>query len=677
MTPAERIARLRAEIREHEERYHAYASPTISDAEFDALMRELEGLERQHPDLATPDSPTMRVGGRPVEGFETVQHLVPMLSLDNAYSEEELRAFDERVRRGLGDRASELSYVAELKIDGLSIALTYESGRFVRGVTRGDGIFGEDVTSNARVIRSIPLALEGAPGGRIEVRGEIYLPRRAFERLNETREAAGEPLFANPRNAAAGTMRNLDPGLVAKRGLAAYVYQALPGPGVEGLPRRHAQLLDRLAAWGLSVEPHWRACPDAAAVLAFCHQWQDKRRSLEFDTDGVVVKIDSLELRERLGATAKFPRWAVAYKFPAEQATTKLLSIEVNVGRTGAVTPYAVLEPVRLGGSTIQMATLHNEQEVARKDIRPGDFVLVEKGGDVIPKIVMAIKERRPAGPDEPQPWRMPEACPACESRLHRPEEEVVWRCMNASCPAKLSRSLTHFASRRAMNIEGLGEALAEQLVSTALVKDVGDVYGLTVEALAGLPRMGEKSARNLVGQIERSKTNDLWHLIYGLGIRHVGERGAQALAAAFGSLQAVADAPEEALQRVPDVGPVVARAVRTFFDEPTNRALVERLRAANVNLVSEFENNGRPPGTGPFDGQTFVLTGTLQTMTREAAQAEIEKRGGRVGSSVSKKTRYVVVGIEPGSKADKARAVGVETLDEEGFLRLIMGGNT
>jgi DNA ligase (NAD+) len=672
MTPAERMARLRAEIREHEERYYTLADPTISDAEFDALMRELEALERAHPELAAPDSPTQRVSGRPVEGFATVPHAAPMLSLDNAYSEAELRAFDERVRRALGEAAADLQYVTELKIDGLSIALTYDDGRLARGVTRGDGFRGEDVTSNVRVIRAIPIALKGAPPGRLEVRGEIFLPRAAFERLNRLREAEGEPLFANPRNAAAGTMRNLDPSLVARRGLAAHMYQLVPVTSRDVMPPTHAETLERLREWGLPVEPHWQQCRTLEDVIEVCRVWRDARRTVEFDTDGVVVKVDRLVLRDRLGATAKFPRWAVAFKFPAEQATTRLLSIEVKVGRTGAVTPYAVLEPVRLGGSTIQMATLHNEQEIARRDIRPGDIVLVEKGGDVIPKIVMPILARRPSGPDEPPAWRMPARCPACGSELQRPEAEVVWRCMNSSCPAKLRRGLLHFASRRAMNIEGLGEAMADQLIGSGLVRDFSDLYHLTPDALVKLDRVGPKSAENLRAQIERSKANDLWQLVFGLGIRHVGERGAQALARVFGDMDAIARAPGDALERVPDVGPVVARAVRAFFDEPHNRELIARLREAGVNMTAAERG---PAGTArPLEGRTFVLTGTLASMTREEAIARIEQRGGKVSSSVSRKTRYIVAGADPGSKLEKARALGVETLDEDAFVQLIMG---
>jgi DNA ligase (NAD+) len=690
--PAARLAALREEIRQHEERYYMLQAPSISDAEFDALLKELEALEAAHPELVTPDSPTQRVGGRTAEGFVTVTHASPMLSLDNAYSEAELRAFDERVRRGLqagtanaADQAEAapivVDYVTELKIDGLSIALTYEDGRLVRGATRGDGIRGEEVTANVRTIRTIPLRLrDHAPSGRIEIRGEAYLPRASFERMNQEREEEGEPPFANPRNAAAGTMRNLDPGQVARRRLRAWTYQ-LVATSPDG-PRTHAEMLERLRAWGLPVEPHWRRCHGIDDVLAFCHEWAEKRRTLDYDTDGVVLKVDDLAARERLGATSKFPRWALAFKFPAEQATTKLLRIEVNVGRTGAVTPYAVLDPVRLAGSTIQLATLHNEQEIARKDIRPGDYVLVEKGGDVIPKIVMPILDRR--APDV-VPWVMPKVCPACGSPLHRPDEEVVWRCVNTSCPAKLRRGLIHFASRSAMNIEGLGESRVDLFLNEGLIRDFADLYTLDWERVAALTtvsirdgktiqrKFGMPSAAKLAEQVERSKQNDLPRLIYGLGIRHVGERAALLLARAFGSMDRLAAASEQDLQGVPEIGPIVASSVHLWFEEPKNRELIERLRRAGVNL----ESHTPPPAPAAeqrLAGRTFVLTGTLESMTREEATAKIEALGGRVSGSVSRKTTYVVVGAEPGSKLEKARELGVEILDEAAFRELISG---
>jgi DNA ligase (NAD+) len=667
--PAKRIRDLRDAIRHHETRYYIENDPEISDAEFDALLHELERLEAEHPELVTPDSPTQRVAGQPIEGFATVEHRVPMLSLDNVYDEEELREFDERVRRGAGTRDAPVAYVAELKIDGVSIALTYEDGRLVRGATRGDGVRGEEVTANVRTVRALPLVLEGGPPGQIEVRGEVYLPRQSFERMNREREEAGEPRFANPRNAAAGTMRNLDPALVARRGLAAFIYQLVADSEwwVSGAPGTHGDTLARLRAWGLPVEPHWRHCADVAEVAAFCAEWAGRRHSLEFDTDGVVIKVDDLALREKLGATAKFPRWATAFKFPAEQATTILRRIGVNVGRTGAVTPYAQLEPVFLAGSTISMATLHNADDVARKDLREGDRVLIEKGGDVIPKVVKTILPH----PEGSVAWQMPETCPACGSRLRRDEEEVVWRCVNESCPAKLRRGLEHFASRSAMNIEGLGESRVRQLVDAGLVHDFADVYALRAGALTALERMGEKSAANLVAEIERSKGNDLARLIYALGIRHVGEKAASTLARRFRTLDRLLDAPTDVLESVPEIGPVVAASVRAFADEPRNRELVTRLERAGVNLASQVTEAEDEPG--PLAGKIFVLTGTLASMSREEATERLERLGARVTSSVSRKTSFVVAGAEPGSKLEKARQLGVPVVDEDQFRALIM----
>jgi DNA ligase (NAD+) len=673
MNPAERAARLRDLINQHNYRYYVLDDPTVSDAEFDALLGELVELERTHPELVVPDSPTQRVGGEPAEGLETARHMVPMLSLDNSYDEASLREFDDRVRRGGEiDEGTAVDYVAELKIDGLSIALTYERGRLARGVTRGDGATGEDVTANVRVIRAIPLKLRAEAPALLEIRGEVYLSKPAFARINLEREERGEPLFANPRNAAAGTIRMLDPKTVAGRGLRAFVYQAVLPSGVPPVAERHAAMLGRLRDWGLPVEGHWRHCQGIEAVIAFCRKWAEERRKLEFETDGVVVKVDDLGLRERLGSTAKFPRWATAFKFPAEQATTRLLRIDVNVGRTGAVTPYAVLEPVRLAGTTVQMATLHNEQEIARRDIRPGDRVLVEKGGDIIPKVVKPIVAERPSGLP---PWEMPKVCPSCGSALVKPEDEVIWRCENASCPARLRRGLEHFGSRRAMNIEGLGESLVDQLVTTGLVRDYAGLYDLTAEQLSDLERMGPKSAANLIAELEKSRGAELWRLLHALGIRHVGEGGARALAGAFESLDDVRGAPVEALEAVPDVGPVVARSVRSFFDEPANAALVDRLVQAGLKTKGQ-----RPPSARraqPFAGLTFVITGTLETMTREEAAEAIERLGGKVTSSISRNTSRLVVGHDAGSKLEKARALGVTELDEAAFRTLIMQGET
>jgi DNA ligase (NAD+) len=678
MDPVSEIERLRSEIRHHEEQYYVHDSPEVSDAEFDRLLRELERLEAEHPDLVTPDSPTQRVAGQPTAGFPTVEHLAPMLSLDNAYDEDELRAFDERLRRGAGLGDAPVAYVAELKIDGLSIALTYEDGRLTRGATRGDGVRGEDVTANVRTIKSIPLTLRNGPRGRLEVRGEVYLPRAAFDAINLERGDSGEPLYANPRNVAAGTMRNLDPALVARRKLGAYTYQLV---GANGLTT-HYEMLETMSAWGLPVERHRARCEGIDGVIAFCSAWADKRRELPFDTDGVVVKLDALALRERLGTTAKFPRWATAFKFPAQREQTKLLRIEVNVGRTGANTPYAVVEPIFVAGSTISMATLHNADDIARKDLREGDTVVIEKAGDVIPRIVAPVLGLRP--PDS-VPWVMPSDCRACGSALHRDEEEVVWRCENTSCPARLRRGLEHFASRSAMNIEGLGESLVDQLIEQGLVRDFGDLYSLQTSQLENLvvapraprseravPRKLGKVGRNVVEQIERSKQNDLSRLVYGLGIRHVGEKVAATLARHCRSMDAIMDASVETLQNTPEIGPVVAQSVRSFAEEPRNRALVDKLAAAGVNTRSL-----QPPpaeiGKGPLAGKTFVLTGTLERMTREEAEEAIARLGGKVSGSVSRKTSYLVVGADAGSKLEKARALGVQTLTEEEFGTLII----
>ena len=664
MTPAERIEQLRQEIRRHEELYYVQARPEITDAEFDALMHELLALEQQHPELVTPDSPTQRVGGRPAEGFVSVEHLQPMLSLDNAYDEDELRAFDERVRRGLGVEISP-TYVAELKIDGLSIALTYENGRLVRGATRGDGVRGEDVTQNVRTVRAIPLSLRGGPRGRIEVRGEVYLPKRNFERINEQQKAAGEPLYANARNTAAGTMRNLDPTLVAKRGLAAWTYQLVP-PEFES----HAEMLRDLAAWGLPVEPHWKKCDGIDAVVDFCESWRGKRAELAFETDGVVIKLDDPQLRERLGYTSKFPRWATAFKFPAEQKPAMLRSIEINIGRTGAATPFAMLEPTVVAGSTISMATLHNPDDIIRKDIRPGEMVIIEKAGDVIPRVVRPVN----TDPDRPVPkWVMPTACPICGSELKKPEDEAVWRCENSSCPSKLRRGLEHFASRGAMNIEGMGEMLIGQLCEKGLIKSYADIYALDAQTLENLDRMGKKSAARVLSELEKSKQNDVWRLLYGLGIRHVGERGAQVLADHFGSIDEIERASLDELQQVREVGPVLAASVRSWFDEPANRELIEGFRHAGLKLAGE--RKAPPTGPQPLAGKTFVITGELSAMSRDEAQKRLEALGAKVTGSVSKKTTYLIVGSEPGaSKLEKARELGIKTLDEAAFRTLIIG---
>lgn len=669
------VADLRATIRHHEERYYVLHDPEISDAEFDHLLHQLTTLEAAYPELVTTHSPTQRVSGRPVEGFSSVDHVVPMLSLDNAYDEAQLEAFDERVHKVLQREKEELVvYVAELKVDGLSIALRYRDGVLQRGVTRGDGIRGDDVTSNVRAIRSIPLGLKTVVPGDVEVRGEIFLPRVAFDRINAERRDAGEPPFANPRNAAAGTMRALDSELVLRRGLGAFLYQLVESRDESETSRitsrGHGAALDQLVDWGLPVEPHWRRCEGIGEVVAYCRRWADERRALPFDTDGVVVKVDSFSDRVGLGQTTKFPRWAMAFKFAAEQATTRLLRIEVNVGRTGAVTPYAVLEPVQLAGTTVQLATLHNANDVIRKDIRVGDYVLVEKGGDIIPKVVKPILGRRPKGDAAPVPFVMPNSCPECDTVLERSDKEVVWRCPNEGCPAKNRCGLLHFAGRRAMNIEGLGESLANQLIDTGLVRDVADIYGLTVDVLSGLERMAKKSATNLVAEVEKSKDRGFAQLLFGLGVRHVGEGAADLLACRFGGLDGLLNASLEDIEAVDGVGPVVAASVRTFLDKEQNRRLLDRLRRVGVRMDSD--RAGADASAHTLAGWTFVITGVLTSMSRKDAKAAIEARGGKVSGSVSKRTSAVVLGADPGSKLDKARSLGVETIDEQGFRELI-----
>lgn len=679
---ATRVDELRRLIRHHNARYYDLADPEITDAEFDGLLRELRQLEAEHPDLVTPDSPTLRVGGQQTAGFAPAVHAQPMLSLDNAYSDEDLRAFDERVRKGLGgDAAPAVTYVAELKVDGLSMALTYADGRLVRGATRGDGVEGDDVTVNVRTIADIPDQLHGGPAGGIEIRGEVYLPRTSFARINAERDEAGEPRFANPRNAAAGTMRTLDPEAVRRRGLGFWAYQLAGDPG-DAAPLTHTASLARIVAWGLPVEPHHERCEGIDPVIAFCQRWGEARRALDFETDGVVVKVDGLGLQQQLGVTSKFPRWAIAFKFPAEQRTTRLLSIEVQVGRTGAVTPFAVLEPVFIAGSTVSKATLHNADDIARKDIRPGDWVTVEKAGDVIPRVVGPVLARRS---DASQPWVMPTACPRCGTTLTRAEGEAVWRCDSPSCPARLRRALEHFASRSAMDIEGLGESLVDQLVSSGRVQDMADLYTLTVVELSALTsetvgrdgatttrRFGDKSAAKLLARIDQSRANPLWRLLCGLGIRHIGERSAQVLARAFGSVEALVAATPEQLESVAEVGPVLARSVREYFDQGRHRDLLRRLAEAGVRMEASEDERAAAEAIGPLTGKTFVLTGTLSSMTRDDAAAALERLGGTVTGSVSRKTTAVIVGAEPGSKAEKARTLGVTTLDEAAFLALL-----
>ena len=654
------IDRLRKQIAYHEKKYYQDNDPQISDAEFDAMMRDLRRLEEAHPELIVPESPTQRVGGQPVEGFPSVRHRTPMLSLDNVYSVEEFEEFESRLLRLLPGRT--ISYVAELKIDGLSVSLLYRDGRLIQAVTRGDGIQGDDVTANARTIRTLPLTI---PERReVEVRGEIYLPFASFQEINRAREAREEPLFANPRNAAAGSIRLLDPRIVAARRLDMFLYYLT----IEGKePASQWEELELIGALGFKTNPHSRRCPDAAAVIAFWREWTDRRETLDYDADGVVIKVDDEEQRRELGFTAKYPRGAVSFKFPARQAATRLREIIVQVGRTGALTPVAVLDPVKISGTTVSRATLHNEDEIRRKDIRIGDIVLVERSGDVIPRIVGPMKERRTGSEKEFVP---PGRCPVCGSRVHRAEEEVVARCENPSCPAKLRESLLHFAGRRAMNIEGLGEALVDQLLEKNLVASLPDLFALRAETLAALERMGPKSSQNLIEEIEKSKANDLGRLIFALGIRHVGEKTARTLAERYADMDALAAASEEELRLIEDVGPVVAESLVFFFRQPENLDLLKKLRAAGVNVRSERK---APAGDRPLTGKTFVLTGTLKGYTREEARAALEARGAAVTDSISKKTTYLIAGAEAGSKLEKARKLGVPVLTEkelDAFLR-------
>ncbi len=662
----QRAAALRAEIEHHNYLYYTQDAPAISDAQFDQLFRELQALEERYPALRTADSPTQRVGA-PVEGeFATVAHSVPMLSLNNALSEEEAAAFDRRVREALG--LGEVEYAAEPKFDGLAISLTYLDGQLAVGATRGDGYTGEDVTANLRTVRSIPLRLHGArPPSVLEVRGEVVMLRKDFDAVNRKLEAAGEKPFVNPRNAAAGSLRQKDPRLTAARPLSFFAYGLGRFEGT-GLPAdRHSRQLDYLASLHLPVSPHRRVVKGLPGLLGYYADIGRQRASLPYEIDGVVYKVDALELQERLGFVSRAPRFAVAHKFAAEEAVTEVLDIQVQVGRTGALTPVARLKPVFVGGVTVTNATLHNEDEVRRKDVHVGDFVVVRRAGDVIPEVVRVLVERRPA---HVRAFKMPARCPECGSLVVREEGEAVARCTGGLvCPAQRKQALLHFASRRALDIEGLGDKLVEQLVEQGLVQTPADLYRLDAGRLATLERMGEKSATSLVAAIDGSKHPRLARFIYALGIRNVGESTARDLARDFGDIHALMAADETRLQQVLDVGPVVARSIQAFFAEPHNREVITRLLEAGVQPVPEA-----PPGRAGrgLAGQTFVLTGTLPGLTREEAAARIEAAGGKVTSSVSKKTGFVVAGAEPGSKYDKAVTLGIPVLDEDGLLELL-----
>jgi DNA ligase (NAD+) len=661
---AKGIERLREKIRHHEYLYHVADDPEISDAEFDKLMNQLKKAESEHPELVTPDSPTQRVGGAPREGFQAVRHRTPMISLDNAFSFEELANFDRRVRELTG--REKIEYITEHKFDGLSMSLIYEKGALARAVTRGDGTTGEDVTPNVRTIRSIPLWIEaarlkkaGIPDS-FEVRGEAIMTRKAFDAMNEQQDALGLKRYANPRNAAAGSVRVLDPNITRSRNLGFFAYYLL----VDGRApkKRHSEVLETLSELRFKVSEDWELLKGIEKVQEYINRWDSQREKLGFDIDGIVVKVNEIGLQNELGFTSKAPRWAIAYKYQAHQETTLLKEIAVSVGRTGVLTPFAVFEPVQIGGVTVVKSTLHNMDEIARLGVHAGDTVLVERAGEVIPHVLKVVKH----GTEEKE-FKMPEKCPVCGMRVHRTEGEVAYRCVNVSCPARRRESFLHFAGRHAMNIDGLGEKVVDQFLEKQMVKDFADLYKLELEEVAALERMGEKSAQNLLDEIAASKKNSLARLVYAIGIPFVGERTAQLLSEHFGSLDKLAAASAAELVEVGEVGPKIAEGVREFFSESANRKLIERLRTLGVNM----KEARKEPKDSRFAGMTFVFTGTLERRSREDAEALVAAHGGKAGSSVSKKTNYVVVGADPGSKYDKAKSLGVPILDEAQFDKL------
>ncbi|QGT98826.1 DNA ligase (NAD(+)) [Candidatus Syntrophocurvum alkaliphilum] len=654
---AARINELRQKILEYDYYYYVLDDPLIPDSEYDKLMKELVQLESVNPDLITPDSPTQRVGGKPLEGFETITHRTALLSLDNAFSLADLKDFDKRVRRVVED----IDYVAEIKIDGVSIALVYENGILQSAATRGDGSIGEDVTSNVRTIKNIPLRLQ-EPIPRLEIRGEIYMPKKEFVRLNKDKEEKGEKNFANPRNAAAGSLRQLDPQISAQRALAGFFYDILY---IEGLNiDSQIEGLDFLKKMGLSVNPSFKRCANIEDAYEYCQDLLDKRHDLPYEIDGVVIKVNSYSPRELLGQTAKSPRWAIAYKFPAEEKETKLLDVEINVGRTGIIAPTALLEPVSLAGTTVSRASMHNFDLVKEKDIKVGDTVLVHKAGDIIPEIIKPIVEKRTGEEEEITP---PEFCPACSSEAQRTEGEVAYKCENINCPARLKESLIFFASKAAMDIGGLGPAVIEQLVEAGLVKNISDLYSLKEQDLVKLERFGPKSAHNLLNAIEASKQRPLYRLITALGIKHIGAKTASILAENIQHLDEFEKVEVDELTAIPEIGEKMAESIVAFFNEPRNLDLIEKLKKAGLNIEEEKKSQ-----EGSLSGLTFVVTGTLSSLTRPEAIKKIEDKGGKVTGSVSKKTNYLVVGEDPGSKYDKAVKLGITILTEEGFLSLI-----
>ncbi len=662
MDVKKRISDLREEIRYHDRKYYVENNPVISDYEYDKLMEELKKFEYEHPEYVTPDSPTQRVSGSPVEGFKSVKHKVPMLSLDNTYSSQELLDFDKRVKKFLGGEKPD--YAVELKIDGLGVALIYEKGVLVRGATRGDGTTGDEITSNIRTIKSIPLKLELNPETKpladCEVRGEVYMTKKGFEALNKERAKNNEPLFANPRNAAAGSLRQLDPRIVSKRGLDIFLYTL--SYTKEGGFKTHTRCLEAMESAGLKVN-QYKKFSNIGDVIRYCDSWENKKEELDYETDGMVIKVESLEQQKRLGSTIKNPRWAVAYKFPPKQVTTKIKDIVVQIGRTGALTPVAVLEPVKLSGSTISRATLHNENEIKRKDIRIGDTVFIEKAGEVIPEVIKPVKEKRTG---KEKIFIMPKKCPVCGSDVVRPEDEAVSRCVGLSCPAQLKNSLHHFASRHAMNIDGLGHAVIDQLVNQQIVKDVSDLYNIKIDTLANLERMGEKSAQNLLYEIEESKRNEFSRLLFGLGIRHVGRHIAKLLSENFSSVDEIIHAKNEEIELIEGIGGIVAESIILFFRDEKNREIIEKLGKNGVSMESKIKK------LKVLSGKRFVFTGVLEKYSRAEAESIIEELGGSFTSSVSENVDFVVAGKEPGSKYEKAKKLGIAIISEEEFDKLV-----
>jgi DNA ligase (NAD+) len=656
------VGRLSRELNEHNHRYYVLSQPTITDYDYDQLLKRLEELERQFPELAAPDSPTRRVGGEPLKEFASVTHDPPMLSLDNTYSHDELREFDARVRKVV----SKPAYLVQQKIDGVAVSLRYEGFIFVRGATRGDGVRGDDITANLRTVSSLPLRLRREQRGfeSFEVRGEAYMPRREFERINVEREDEGLATFANPRNATAGTLKLLDSKQVRQRRLDCIVH-TVPRK-IERIAADH-EVLDALTELGFRTAPESRLFDDIEQVVKYCDSWQPRRHDLPYDIDGMVIKVDRFSDREELGMTEKSPRWAVAYKYPPEEVETVVRRIFVSVGRLGTVTPVAEMDPVFISGTNVTHSTLHNIDEVERLDIREGDTVVIHKAGEIIPQVLRVVKEKRPR---HARPFQMPRKCPACKTRLFKEADEVAWRCVNASCPAQLKARLLHFGSRGAMNIEGMGEKLVAQLVETGIVKSLADLYDLQFEPLAGLERMGEKSAASLLAGVASSRTRPLTRFLYGLGIRHIGVHAARLLVQAFGSWDRLAEMPTEKIAETPGVGPAVAESFRNFLADKENTVLIERLRRAGLQF--EEKSAGGPK---PLAGRKFVLTGTLEHYSREQAAELIVSLGGSVSSSVSKKTDFVVAGAAPGSKHDRARELGVKVINEEEFNRLVVGG--